>query len=142
MVKSARTRKTSRSCAAGAAINKGRRDEATPLFAAAQDGHLAIVKILCDAGADKHKPRFDGDTPEKIAAVENHTDVAHFLAEFIVSSKKSGGVAGGGGGVGGGAFKCFRGGLFGGKPKRSDSDTPRFADPAHPARAGAHAQGE
>ena len=50
---------------------------ATPLFIAAQNGHLDVVRHLVEVGADKDKARDTGATPLFIAAEKSHLDVVH-----------------------------------------------------------------
>ncbi|CAJ0552470.1 Ff.00g005480.m01.CDS01 [Fusarium sp. VM40] len=51
----------------------------TPLHAAAQRGHLEIVKLLVDYGADLTARTFRGRTPEQLADKYQHPLVAAFL---------------------------------------------------------------
>ena len=56
-------------------------DGCTPLVAAASNGHLEVVRFLCEAGADKDKPMQDGATPLFIAAYQGHLEVVRFLCK-------------------------------------------------------------
>ena len=56
-------------------------DGCTPLVAAASNGHLEVVRFLCEAGADKEKPKQDGATPLFIAAYQGHLEVVRFLCK-------------------------------------------------------------
>jgi ankyrin repeat protein len=47
----------------------------TPLFVAAQNGHVEAVRLLFEAGADFHKAADDGATPLDVAAQEGHVEV-------------------------------------------------------------------
>ena len=51
------------------------------LLIAAHQGHLEVVRFLCEAGADKDKPTQDGMTPLIIAAQNGHVRVENFLRE-------------------------------------------------------------
>ena len=52
---------------------------ATPLYVAAQNGHLDIVKALLEAGADRNQAMNSGATPLFIAAEKGHLDVVEML---------------------------------------------------------------
>ena len=51
------------------------------LVLAAQEGHLAVVRLLLEAGADKDAADTDGDTALHIAAKEGHLEVVRLLLE-------------------------------------------------------------
>ena len=61
---------------------------ATPLYIAAQNGHLEVARLLLDATADKDKAMNMGATPLFVAAQNGHLEVARLLldatAELIV----------------------------------------------------------
>lgn len=57
--------------------NKG----ATPLYAAAMNGHLETVVYLLSAGADPTIPDNEGVTPQGIAAKNGHEEVARYLED-------------------------------------------------------------
>ncbi|KXJ79839.1 hypothetical protein RP20_CCG027890 [Aedes albopictus] len=57
----------------------GRRDRATPLFIAAQNGHNAVLKLLLAAGAQPDTPRNDGATPLWIASQMGHDHIVKML---------------------------------------------------------------
>ena len=55
----------------GADVNKARaNDGATPLFMAAQGGHVEIVRFLMDGGADVDKARTDDGVMPLIMAAQ------------------------------------------------------------------------
>lgn len=56
----------------------------TPLYLAAQNGHIEGVKALIDAGADKHA-RFCGETPLFVAAKHGRIGVVNALIETQVN---------------------------------------------------------
>lgn len=53
----------------------------TPLYLAAEHGHLEIVRILVEAGADPNAGDFSGRTPLDSATENGHQEVARYLAE-------------------------------------------------------------
>ena len=54
---------------------------ATPLWVAAENGHLDVVRHLVEGGADKDQAKISGATPLHIAAENGHLDVVRYLAE-------------------------------------------------------------
>ena len=57
-------------------------DGATPLYIAAQNGHLEVVRFLVESGANKDQGTADdGATPLYIAAQNGHLEVVRFLLE-------------------------------------------------------------
>ena len=54
---------------------------ATPLYIAAQNGHLDVVHHLVEVGADKDQAKNQGATPVHIAGQNGHLDVVHHLVE-------------------------------------------------------------
>ena len=74
--------------------DRARRDGATPLLAAASEGHLAAVRLLCEAGADKDLADAEGLAPLGAAARHGHEEVASLLRE---AGARQAAVAGAGG---------------------------------------------
>mmetsp|Transcript_19722 Transcript_19722/g.54216 ORF Transcript_19722/g.54216 Transcript_19722/m.54216 type:complete len:502 (-) Transcript_19722:168-1673(-) len=62
-------------------LDRGRDDGATPLFVAAQRGHLETVRTLIAAEAAKEKATHDENTPMHAAALSGHLDVVRYLFE-------------------------------------------------------------
>lgn len=62
-------------------INKGNSLGCTPLRVAAQNGHLAVVKLLVENHADVHDGGSDGATPLLMAAQVGHHKIVQYLAE-------------------------------------------------------------
>ena len=54
-------------------------DGATPLFIAAQQGHLEVARLLLEANADKDQANENGTTPLFIAAQQGHLEVPRLL---------------------------------------------------------------
>ena len=61
----------------GAAINQAMNDGTAPLFAACQDGHLEVAKLLSSYGASRAATPLG--TPEEIANSQGHADSAAWL---------------------------------------------------------------
>ena len=51
----------------------------TPLYIAAQQGHLAVVQYLAEQGADINKATNNGQTPLRAALFNSHHEVAAYL---------------------------------------------------------------
>jgi hypothetical protein len=64
----------------GAHINQARHDGFTPLFMAAQEGCLDVVRFLVkELGADVNQERLNGSTPLMPASFNKHADVVTWL---------------------------------------------------------------
>eukprot|EP00972_Heterocapsa_arctica_P006192 910600-Heterocapsa_arctica.AAC.1 len=48
---------------------------------ASVDGHLEVVRLLCEAGADKDKAHTHGHTAVHFASVNGHLEVVRLLCE-------------------------------------------------------------
>jgi ankyrin repeat protein len=64
-----------------AALTDGRDAGVTPLFLAAEDNRLDVLKLLIAAGADVNMARADGYTPLHMAAQNGHAGVVSALLE-------------------------------------------------------------
>ena len=62
----------------------------TPLFIAAHQGHLDVVRHLVEVGAHKDQTTNDGETPLWIAAQEGHLDVVRHLVEVGAHKDQAG----------------------------------------------------
>jgi len=67
----------------GADVNAARTDNGcTPMFVAAEKGHLEVVRVLVEAGADVNAAKTtDAATPVFIAAEKGHLEVVRVLVE-------------------------------------------------------------
>jgi ankyrin repeat protein len=66
----------------GADVNQGDRDGVTPLYMAAQQGHVALVQCLVKKlGADINQTTHDGATSLYIAAQQGHLPVVQCLVK-------------------------------------------------------------
>ena len=61
----------------------------TPLFVAAERGHLQVIRLLLEANADKDKTFQDGATPLFIAAQNGHLEVVRLLLEANADKDKA-----------------------------------------------------
>ncbi len=68
---------------ANANVNTINIDQRTPLFVAAREGFLDIVKVLIENGADPDIPDIDGMTSYLIAVKNSHYTVAEFILEYV-----------------------------------------------------------
>ncbi|QTF49830.1 putative ank repeat-containing [Acanthamoeba polyphaga mimivirus] len=68
---------------ANANVNTINIDQRTPLFVAAREGFLDIVKVLIENGADPDIPDIDGMTSYLIAVKNSHYTVAEFILEDV-----------------------------------------------------------
>ena len=64
--------------AQGAKVDVPRNDGATPLFVAAQYGHIEVLRFLVDAKADLNTADY-GNTPLAVAVHMGHGEVAALL---------------------------------------------------------------
>jgi ankyrin repeat protein len=64
----------------GADMNAESGDGATPVFIAAQEGHLEVVKALASLGANVNAARQSGATPVFVAAAQGHVEIVRILA--------------------------------------------------------------
>ena len=62
-------------------MDQSDRDDASPLYVAAQEGHLGCVKILIDYNADLDHAMNDGATPTYIATQNAHIDCLRALID-------------------------------------------------------------
>mmetsp|Transcript_1899 Transcript_1899/g.5555 ORF Transcript_1899/g.5555 Transcript_1899/m.5555 type:complete len:87 (-) Transcript_1899:144-404(-) len=51
----------------------------TPLWGAAQDGHLEVARLLLGHNADVNAADSEGRTPLWVAQIKNHDDMAELL---------------------------------------------------------------
>jgi hypothetical protein len=66
----------------GADVNTLYINGMTPIWVAAQKGHLDVVRVLVEHRADVNIPNNDGFTPISVAALEGHVNVVRALAEY------------------------------------------------------------
>ena len=64
-------------------------DGTTALMLASDNGHLEVVRLLCEAGADKDKAMHDGGTALIGASYNGHLDVARLLCEAGADKDKA-----------------------------------------------------
>ena len=61
----------------------------TSLLLASEEGHLEVVRLLCEAGADKDKADEGGFTPLFAASLEGHLEVVRLLCEVGADKDKA-----------------------------------------------------
>jgi ankyrin repeat protein len=62
-------------------VNQASRDGCSPLFIAAQQGFIKVVRCLVlELGADVNQAKDDGGTPLMIAAMQGHLNVVQLRA--------------------------------------------------------------
>ena len=61
----------------------------TPLYAAAENGHLHVVMYLVDKGADKNKYENKGNTPLHGASFHGHMHVVQYLLQVGANANKA-----------------------------------------------------
>jgi uncharacterized protein len=66
----------------GADVNTPNKKGCTPVFGAAQEGHVEAIRVLCDLGADINTPGKDGVTPVLAAAALGYGKVVKLLRKL------------------------------------------------------------
>ena len=61
--------------------NVANKDGKTPMFRAAEEGHVQLMEVLLEAGAKTDEPEFRGRTPLFAAARNDHLNAVRFLVE-------------------------------------------------------------
>ena len=64
----------------GIEMNKARKNGATPLFTAAEEGYPAVVELLLAAGADRSAKDNEGSTALDVATRHGHVSIAALLS--------------------------------------------------------------
>lgn len=59
------------------------------MLVASDNGHLEVVRLLCEEGADKEKAVQDGTTPLLVASKNGHLEVVHLLCEQGADKEKA-----------------------------------------------------
>ena len=76
--------------AARADLNKARDDGATPLYKAAQEGHIEVVNALLRAGANQNLATDNGLSPLSVAQLNGHTEVVQALEAAAIQLEAPG----------------------------------------------------
>jgi ankyrin repeat protein len=66
-------------CELGANVNTANDEGATPVYAAAGEGHVEAIRALHEFGADVNTPDEEGCTPVYVAAECGHIEVVRAL---------------------------------------------------------------
>ena len=61
--------------------NQARNDGVTPIFIAAEKGHIEVVKLLMNSTENPNQARNDGATPLSIATQKNHLEIVQLLSQ-------------------------------------------------------------
>ena len=70
-----------------------KRNGATAVLGASQNGHLEIVRLLLESGADKDLTKNDGATALTIASQNGHLEVVRLLLESGADGTRPGTLA-------------------------------------------------
>ena len=65
-------------------------DGATPLYTAAQKGHIQVVNALLRAGANQNLANDDGDTPLSVAQLNGHTEIVQAVQAAAIQLEAPG----------------------------------------------------
>ena len=64
--------------------NAPNNDGITPIFIAAQNNHIEMVKLLMKSTENPNAPRNGGATPITIASQNNHLEIVKLLVNHII----------------------------------------------------------
>ena len=94
---------------AGASVDQAREDGTTPLYVAAQQGHLKVVRALVEANATVDQAAENGATPLSVATMQSHLEVAQVLVDAgaTLDTARALPTAGGARGGNGNGGMCF-----------------------------------